>query len=132
MAIRDAGLDGDPTLTIEIRYDLVTLKKLLDGNWAKLDEVTAKTLHEMGHAILTDEPNRIEELESKVAELEAQLNARGKPLPLDALLVIEEIAPLIAHDKLGDPAAWMKAWDEVSPWLARLKAATQPPAYPRV
>jgi len=46
--------------------------------------------------------------------------ARRKPIPLDALLVIEEIAPLIAHDKLSDPAAWMKAWDQVSPWLAAL------------
>ena len=46
--------------------------------------------------------------------------ARRKPIPLDALLAIEEIAPLIAHDKLGDPEAWMKAWDQVSPWLAAL------------
>lgn len=45
---------------------------------------------------------------------------RGNPIPIDALLVIEEIAPLIAHNKLGDPAAWMKAWEQVSPWLAAL------------
>lgn len=51
-----------------------------------------------------------------------ELTARRKPIPLDALLAIEEIAPLIAHDKLSDPAAWMKAWDEVSAWLAHFRA----------
>lgn len=62
-----------PTLTIEVTYNLEKLKQLLDGNWVKLDEVTAKTLHEIGHAMLAEEPNRVEELEKQVSALEAQL-----------------------------------------------------------
>lgn len=53
---------------------------------------------------------------TRMVELEEQIAA----IPVISLLAIEEIAPLIGRDVLGDPAAWMKAWDEVSPWLARL------------
>jgi broad specificity polyphosphatase/5'/3'-nucleotidase SurE len=56
--------EGIPTLTISIEYNLEKLKLLLDGNWAKLDEVTAKTLHEVGHAMLA--PQQPDEAAAKI------------------------------------------------------------------
>jgi hypothetical protein len=52
--------------------------------------------------------------------------AKLAEIPVDALLAIEEIAPLVAQDVIGDPAMWMKAWDEVSPWLATLEPTPRP------
>lgn len=58
----------------------------------------------------------IEELRELFLERDADI----VEIPIDALLTIEVIAPLIAIDKIGNVDTWLKAWDEVGPWLARL------------
>lgn len=50
--------DGEPTISVDVRFNAAQMKQLLEGEWVKLEEVTAKTLHEVAAAL--SDPRQVE------------------------------------------------------------------------
>jgi hypothetical protein len=58
VAKTDIDWDADaPTLSIDVKFNAGQMKQLLAGDWVRIEEVTAKTLHEVAGAMLTEEPS---------------------------------------------------------------------------
>jgi len=93
---------------------------------ARQTQTKAESESARAQAIINDLELKAMSSNQRLAELEGVLEA----VPVAALQAIEEIAPLIARDKLSSPEAWMKAWEEVSPWLASLRALRVSPETP--
>jgi hypothetical protein len=94
-----------------------------DNSQTVADEIRgaqqAVDLSKRAQAIINDLELKAISANARMAELEGLL----ADIPLAALLVIEDLAPLITYDKLGNPGAWMKAWEQVSPWIAALNTS---------
>lgn len=67
--------DGEPTITIDVKFDAAQMKRLLEGEWVKLEEVTAKTLHEVAAALSDPRQVEIDDLTWEQMRLRYQIAA---------------------------------------------------------
>jgi hypothetical protein len=74
--------DGAPTLSIDVMFNVEQMKQLLAGDWVRLEEVTAKTLHEVAGAMVDPRQAEIDDLEWEQARLRYYIEALERRLPM--------------------------------------------------
>lgn len=99
--------DNAPTLSIDVTFDAAQMKQLLAGDWVRLEEVTAKTLHEVAAAMSDSKQAEIDDLEWEQARLRYYIEALERRLdPRQRQQAADEaMAALAQHN----PPQWV--WD---------------------
>ena len=85
-----------------MRFNAEQLKELMAGNWVRLEEVTAKTLHEVAGAMLTEDPS-----DPKQAEIDDLVWEQARPR-----YYIAALEPCVSREQRQ--AATAEAYYEVS------------------
>ena len=74
--------DDAPTLSIDVKFNAAQMKQLLAGDWVRLEEVTAKALHEVAGAMSDPKQAEIDDLEWEQARLRYYIEALERRLPM--------------------------------------------------
>ena len=96
-----------PTLSIDVKFNAAQMKQLLAGDWVRLEEVTAKTLHEVAAAMADPKQAEIDALVWEQARLRYYIEALERRLdPRQRQQAADEaMAALAQHN----PPQWV--WD---------------------